>query len=176
MQPHEYKGKPSSKGRKPSSETIGRMDTSLQGNPGSRISRSECLCGVCGGACAGVARFLRIHPEVNPPSGNCFQRTSSPHLRVGKTFSLGLSPAHVGVSSFCGSVPEDLRAPFLGIGSATPRPQATRAEADAKPGGNLSTSACPGENSEVHPNCHNRRHGEAHPSPTAGDLRLFCTP
>ena len=50
MQPHEYKGKPSSKGRKPSSETIGRMDTSLQGNPGSRISRSECLCGVCGGA------------------------------------------------------------------------------------------------------------------------------
>ena len=32
------------------------------------------------------------------------------------------------------------------------------------------------ENSEVRPSCHNRRHGEAHPSPTRGDPRLFCTP
>ena len=176
MQPHEYKGKSSSKGRKPSPEAFGLMDTRLPGNPGSGISRSECLFGVCGGACAGVARFLRIHPWVNPPSQSCFQRASAPHRRGGKIFSRGLSPAPVGVSSFCGPVQEDLRAPFLGIGSATPRPQATRAEAGAKPGGNLSTSACPGENLEVHPSCHNRRHGEAHPSPTTGDPRLFCTP
>lgn len=120
MQPHEYKGNPSSKGRKPFRETIGLFDTPLPGNLKSRISRSECPCGACGGACADVAPLLRTHPWVIPPPGSCFQRDSAHHRRGGKISSWGLSQVPVGVSSACGPIPEDLRAPSFGSGSTTP--------------------------------------------------------